>query len=156
MMQEAYQATNQQEQDEYQQVTYHRIEELESYGQWCSSDSKKFLNRLLITGIAKADITKLKAGGYHTIESVIIFTCTFIWIKKFGKIAHSTLRKLVDVKGISEQKAQKLKDVIKAQQLVSLGFQTASSRLECMKDIIMISTGCSCHCCLLAFINLTV
>jgi len=33
MMQEAYQATNQQEQDEYQQVTYHRIEELESYGQ---------------------------------------------------------------------------------------------------------------------------
>jgi hypothetical protein len=57
------------------------------------------------------------------------------------QIAHATLRKLVEVKGISEQKAQKLKDIIKAQQLVSLGFQTASSRLESMKDIIMISTG---------------
>lgn len=51
------------------------------------------------------------------------------------------MRKLVDVKGISEQKAQKLKDTIKAQSLVSIGFQTATSRLECMRDIIMISTG---------------
>ncbi len=57
------------------------------------------------------------------------------------QIAHSTLRKLVEVKGISEQKAQKLKDTIKANQLVPIGFQTATSRLECMKDIIMISTG---------------
>jgi hypothetical protein len=51
------------------------------------------------------------------------------------------MKKLIEVKGISEQKAQKLKDMIRAQQLVSLGFQTASSRLECMKDLIMISTG---------------
>jgi hypothetical protein len=48
---------------------------------------------------------------------------------------------LIEVKGISEQKAQKLKDVIKANQLVPIGFQTATSRLECMKDLIMISTG---------------
>ncbi len=45
------------------------------------------------------------------------------------------------MKGISEQKIIKLKETIKAQQLVSLGFQTATSKLECMKDIIMISTG---------------
>lgn len=45
------------------------------------------------------------------------------------------------MKGISEQKAQKLKELIRANQLVSLGFQTATSRLECMKDLIMISTG---------------
>ena len=44
-------------------------------------------------GINKTDILKLKAGGFNTIESV----------------AHSTLKKLQDVKGISEQKAQKLK-----------------------------------------------
>lgn len=44
-------------------------------------------------GINKTDIIKLKAGGFNTIESV----------------AHSTLKKLQEVKGISEQKAQKLK-----------------------------------------------
>lgn len=47
----------------------------------------------------------------------------------------------MDVKGISEQKAQKLKDLIKTNQLVALGFQTATTRLECMKDMILISTG---------------
>eukprot|EP00428_Durinskia_dybowskii_P076997 CAMPEP_0170357278 /NCGR_PEP_ID=MMETSP0117_2-20130122/1620_1 /TAXON_ID=400756 /ORGANISM="Durinskia baltica, Strain CSIRO CS-38" /LENGTH=346 /DNA_ID=CAMNT_0010611431 /DNA_START=47 /DNA_END=1087 /DNA_ORIENTATION=- len=96
------------EQEEYQmQSTFKKIEELENYG------------------INRTDITKLKAGGYHTIES----------------IAHGSLRKLVEVKGISEQKAQKLKEVIKTNNLVSIGFQTATSRLECMKDTIMLSTG---------------
>lgn len=76
-------------------------------------------------GINKQDINKLKSGGYHTIEA----------------IAHSTLKKLTDVKGISEQKAAKLKDIIKVNQLVPLGFQTASSRLEGMKNLISISTG---------------
>lgn len=57
------------------------------------------------------------------------------------QIAHATLKKLLDVKGISEQKAQKLKETIKANNLVCLGFTTATSRLECMKDIIMLSTG---------------
>lgn len=47
----------------------------------------------------------------------------------------------MEVKGISEQKAQKLKEVIKTNNLVSIGFQTATSRLECMKDTIMLSTG---------------
>jgi len=45
------------------------------------------------------------------------------------------------VKGISEQKAQKLKEVIKVNQLVSLGFSTAATKLEMMKDVICISTG---------------
>lgn len=38
--------------EDAQQVSFHRIEELENYG------------------IAKADISKLKHGGYHTIEAV--------------------------------------------------------------------------------------
>ena len=46
------QGERQEEQEDYQQVSFRRIEELEQYG------------------IAKADIQKLKAGGYHTIESV--------------------------------------------------------------------------------------
>ena len=78
-------------------------------------------------GINKTDINKLKQGGFHTIES----------------ISHSTLRKLTDVKGISDQKAQKLKDVIKQNQLVISGFTTATHRLEAYKDVIFISTGSS-------------
>jgi hypothetical protein len=52
-MEELHEQQNLQETvEEYQQVSFRRIEELEQYG------------------IAKADIQKLKAGGYHTIESV--------------------------------------------------------------------------------------
>ena len=76
-------------------------------------------------GVNKTDIAKLKAGGYNTIESV----------------AHSTLRKLTDVKGISEQKATKLKEIIKTNNIVHLGFETATSRLESLKEMITISTG---------------
>jgi hypothetical protein len=51
------------------------------------------------------------------------------------------MRKLVEVKGISEQKALKLKEIVKTNNLVSIGFQTATSRLESMKELIVISTG---------------
>ena len=78
-------------------------------------------------GVNKADISKLKSGGYHTIES----------------IAHTTLRKMQDVKGISEQKATKIKDTIKANELVKTGFKTASNRLEDLKDSICLATGSS-------------
>ena len=49
----------------------------------------------------------------------------------------------MEVKGISEQKAQKLKEIIKTNNLVSIGFQTATSRLESMRDMIYITTGSS-------------
>ncbi len=107
MEQDAYEDQIVGQQDIGQTVSYSRIEELENHG------------------ISKVDITKLKAGGYHTIES----------------IAHSTMRKLIEVKGISEQKAQKLKDIIKQNQLVATGFTSATIKLEMAKDIIMISTG---------------
>ena len=58
-----------------QQMSFRKIEELENFG------------------VNRTDITKLKTGGFHTVES----------------LAHSTIRKLQEVKGISEQKAQKLK-----------------------------------------------
>ncbi len=51
------------------------------------------------------------------------------------------MRKLTEVKGISEQRAQKLKDTIKANNLVVTGFQSATQRLEMSKEIIFISTG---------------
>ncbi len=51
------------------------------------------------------------------------------------------MRKLVEVKGLSEQKIQKIKDTIKSNQLVNIGFVTATTRLEVMKEVIFISTG---------------
>mmetsp|Transcript_18329 Transcript_18329/g.18408 ORF Transcript_18329/g.18408 Transcript_18329/m.18408 type:complete len:348 (+) Transcript_18329:262-1305(+) len=85
----------------------------------------KLIEELESHGIAAVDIKKLKAAGFHTVES----------------IAHATLRKLIDVKGISEQKAQKLKDIIKQKGLVIMGFSSASERLQASKDLIFIGTG---------------
>ena len=48
-----------------------------------------------------------------------------------------------EVKGISEQKAQKVKDIIKANQIVPTGFKTATNRLEDLKDQIFLATGSS-------------
>lgn len=86
-----------------------RIEELESHG------------------INKTDITKLKNGGYHTIQS----------------IAHNSVRRLSEVKGLSEQKILKIKEIIKNQKLVAVGFETALSRYHNVKDNIFITTGSS-------------
>ena len=89
------------------QRSFSKIEELESHG------------------VNKGDINKLKAGGYHTIES----------------IAHSTTKKLMDVKGISEQKAHALKQKIKDNGLVPLGFTVATAIMEHQRDKIFLSTG---------------
>ena len=70
-------------------------------------------------------LVTMRFSGYHTVQAV----------------AHSTLRKLTEVKGLSEQKAQKIKDAIKANQLVVSGFTTAAMSLESYKDVIMIGTG---------------
>ena len=51
------------------------------------------------------------------------------------------MRRLAEVKGLSEQKIQKFKDIIKANELVQMGFQTAATRLSAMNEMIKISTG---------------
>jgi DNA repair protein RAD51 len=56
--------------------------------------------------------SKHQMAGYYTIESV----------------AHATVRKLMDVKGISEAKVLKLKDIVK--QMVPMDFKTAADALE--------------------------
>lgn len=76
-------------------------------------------------GVSKQDVSKLKGSGFHTIEA----------------ISHATMRKLQDVKGISEQKAAKIKEIIKANQLVSIGFKTATNRLADMSEQIFLGTG---------------
>mmetsp|Transcript_3628 Transcript_3628/g.8655 ORF Transcript_3628/g.8655 Transcript_3628/m.8655 type:complete len:351 (-) Transcript_3628:1342-2394(-) len=74
-------------------------------------------------GIAANDIQKLQNAGYHTVES----------------IAHATTRRLSDVKGISEAKVVKLKEIVK--QLVSMEFKTAADALEDRQSIAMLTTG---------------
>lgn len=74
-------------------------------------------------GIAANDIQKLQDAGYHTVES----------------IAHSTCKKLAEVKGISEAKVTKLKDIAKG--MVDIGFKTAADALEDRKALVTLTTG---------------
>jgi hypothetical protein len=55
------------------------------------------------------------------------------------------MRRLAEVKGLSEQKIQKFKDIIKSNELVQMGFQTAATRLGAMNEMIKISTGKGAH-----------
>ncbi|CAB9525920.1 and recombination protein RadA [Seminavis robusta] len=74
-------------------------------------------------GIAANDIQKLTSAGYNTIES----------------IAHATSRKLAEVKGISEAKVAKLKELVKT--MVPMDFKTAADALEDRKSIVTLTTG---------------
>lgn len=110
-----YQEENDENEDHQQlglgvmQTAYSKIEILESHG------------------VNKNDISKLKNGGYHTLESV----------------AHATLRKLQEVKGISENKAQQIKQKIKDNELVKAGFAVAAEMAQVEKDRLSLSTGSS-------------
>jgi len=81
------------------------------------------LDSLQEHGIAVNDIQKLNDAGYHTVES----------------IAHATVRKLSDVKGISEAKVLKLKEITRS--LVPMDFKTAADALEDRKSLLSLTTG---------------
>ena len=85
--------------------------------------SYQSLDLLQEHGIAANDIQKLNDAGYHTVES----------------IAHATSRKLCEVRGISEGKVVKLKDIVKG--LVPMDFKTAADALEDRKSICLLTTG---------------
>ena len=84
-------------------------------------------------GIAANDIQKLQNAGFYTVESV---RCEYLFLANprtccqltLPQIAHATVRKLSDVKGISEAKVMKLKEVVKA--MVPMDFRTAADALE--------------------------
>jgi DNA repair protein RAD51 len=73
--------------------------------------------------VSAADVKKLNEGGFFTVEAV----------------AYSTKKQLMAVKGISEQKADKL--IVEASKLVPMGFTTASDLHKARGDIVQISTG---------------
>ena len=54
-------------------------------------------------------------------------------------MAHATARKLSEVKGISEAKVQKLKDVVKS--MVPMDFKTAADALDDRKALLTLTTG---------------
>lgn len=74
-------------------------------------------------GVSRQDISKLTEAGLNTVQAV----------------AHCTLRKMMDIKGISEQKASKLKEI--AGKIVPMGFTTATLHLQQRQDLIYLTTG---------------
>ena len=76
-------------------------------------------------GINNGDVNKLKTGGFHTVESV----------------AYATMKKLCEVKGVSEAKAQKI--LAEAKKIVPMGFTTATEIATLRQDMISLSTGSS-------------
>ncbi|OEH76610.1 DNA repair protein [Cyclospora cayetanensis] len=81
------------------------------------------LEHLLAKGLTKKDLELLKEGGLHTVECV----------------AFAPVKVLLGIKGISEQKAAKLKQASK--ELCSLGFCSAQEYLEARSNLIRFTTG---------------
>lgn len=81
------------------------------------------LEMLAEHGVAANDIQKLADAGFHTLES----------------IAHTTVRKLAEVRGLSEAKVVKLKEIVKT--MVPMDFKTAADALEDRKQIVTLTTG---------------
>merc|ERR1711962_408934 len=74
-------------------------------------------------GIAATDVKKLMAAGFYTVESVV----------------YAPKKKLMEIKGVSEQKADKIQ--LEAMKLVPTGFTTATEMHLKRSQIIQITTG---------------
>merc|ERR1719328_808327 len=74
-------------------------------------------------GISSTDCKKLQEAGFYTVESVV----------------YAPRKKLCDVKGISEQKADKIQ--LEAMKLVPTGFTTATEMHLKRSQIIQVTTG---------------
>ncbi|KAM7394941.1 hypothetical protein PAMA_006602 [Pampus argenteus] len=92
------------------------VEEEENFG-------PQPLCRLEQCGISASDIKKLEDAGFHTIEAV----------------AYAPKKELLNIKGISEAKADKI--LTEAAKLVPMGFTTATEFHQRRAEIIQISTG---------------
>ncbi len=81
------------------------------------------LEKLEACGINNADVKKLQAAGFMTVEAV----------------AYATLKSLLAVKGISEIKANKI--LMEASKLVPMGFTTAAEFHKTRQNIVWVHTG---------------
>ena len=74
-------------------------------------------------GIGSSDVKKLQEAGFNTVESVV----------------YAPKKALVDIKGISEAKADKI--IAEGQKLIPTGFTTATEMHLRRSQIIQITTG---------------
>ncbi|KAG5474287.1 hypothetical protein LSCM1_03067 [Leishmania martiniquensis] len=74
-------------------------------------------------GVASSDIKKLMESGFYTVESA----------------AYAPKKAILAVKGISENKAEKI--MAECAKLVPMGFTSAVAYHEARKEIIMVTTG---------------
>ncbi|NXK67754.1 RAD51 protein, partial [Sylvietta virens] len=83
----------------------------------------QLISRLEQCGINANDVKKLEEAGFHTVEAV----------------AYAPKKELLNVKGISEAKADKI--LAEAAKLVPMGFTTATEFHQRRSEIIQITTG---------------
>lgn len=81
------------------------------------------VTKLEVNGITAGDIKKLQEAGLHTIEA----------------IAYTPRKQLLNIKGISEAKADKI--LLEAYKLVPMGFTTATEFHLKRSEIIQLTTG---------------
>lgn len=81
------------------------------------------IEQLETAGIASGDIKKLKENGIHTVEG----------------LSYTTKKRLIEFKGISEGKAEKLLEA--AHKMVPMGFTTAAECHQTRGELIQLSTG---------------
>jgi len=87
--------------------------------------SWQMLDQLEGGGISAADLKKLRDRGFHTVEAV----------------AYATKKELGEIKGISDQKVEKLHQA--AHKMVPMGFSTATEVHQTRQDICTLTTGCA-------------
>lgn len=83
------------------------------------------ISKLKEHGVAQNDLNKLQEAGFYTVES----------------IAMSTKKALLNIKGISENKAEKLIEL--SHKIFPMGFITATEIHETRKQLLYITTGSS-------------
>ncbi|KXJ22279.1 DNA repair protein RAD51 homolog A [Exaiptasia diaphana] len=81
------------------------------------------IKKLEESGISASDVNKLMDAGYHTVEC----------------IAYSARKALLQIKGISDAKADKI--IKEAAKLVPMGFTTATEFHMRRSELVMITTG---------------
>nr|AIL94182.1 Rad51 [Brachionus koreanus] len=103
------------------------LQQQQSSNQVQETQSEQFgpisITKLEVNGITGADIKKLQEAGLHTIEAV----------------AYVPKKLLLSIKGISEQKAEKI--LMEAYKLIPMGFTTASEFHLKRSEIIQLTSG---------------
>ncbi|XP_057208379.1 uncharacterized protein LOC130565571 isoform X1 [Triplophysa rosa] len=97
--------------------------EVEAEGEEEENFGPQPVSRLEQSGISSSDIKKLEDAGFHTVEAV----------------AYAPKKELLNIKGISEAKADKI--LTEAAKMVPMGFTTATEFHQRRAEIIQISTG---------------